>query len=500
MNKHSYLSKNLIKIRLYINSLIIKNSKKFNFSKKIETIIQSISAKRLFVAVFAFILLTFSYLSIPFFYSKTKIQHEIKNQLLEIYNINFLFSDDMEYNFFPWPSYTFENVKILNDNIEKANLEKLKINLNIQNFFSLKDLQVKDIFIKDAKFEIYKNNVTFFLNILENDLSKSGIKILDSYIFFKDTEDEVLLINKINEMNYYYDPKQNENILIVQNEIFNIPYSLEILNNKKKEIIFSKIKINLFKFIMDASFDYSKKIKKGLINIVNNKDKSIINFNINENELIFRLLDQMNNENFDYNGKIYFKPFDLELIGNIQKFKLDNFKNPNSIFVQLLKTEIFNNQNLNITSTLRVKNILPYQKLINLLLNFKIKEGLIDIDNSKFNWSDFADFKISNSLIYLKDKTLVLDGTMDVDIKKYSEIYKFFQTPRNFRKEIKKLNFIFSYNFDEEIIDISNIKIDNQNNLEVSEILKKYVSQENVLKNRIYLKNLINRALKAYSG
>ncbi len=131
MNKHSYLSKNLIKIRLYINSLIIKNSKKLNFSKKIETIIQSISAKRLFVAVFAFILLTFSYLSIPFFYSKPKIQHEIKNQLLEIYNINFLFSDDMEYNFFPWPSYTFENVKILNDNIEKANLEKLKINLNI---------------------------------------------------------------------------------------------------------------------------------------------------------------------------------------------------------------------------------------------------------------------------------------------------------------------------------------------------------------------------------
>ena len=117
MNKHSYLSKNLIKIRLYINSLIIKNSKKFNFSKKIETIIQSITAKRLFVAVFAFILLIFSYLSIPFFYSKPKIQHEIKNQLLEIYNINFLFSNEMEYNFFPWPSYTFENVKILNDNI-----------------------------------------------------------------------------------------------------------------------------------------------------------------------------------------------------------------------------------------------------------------------------------------------------------------------------------------------------------------------------------------------
>ena len=50
------------------------------------------------------------------------------------------------------------------------------------------------------------------------------------------------------------------------------------------------------------------------------------------------------------------------------------------------------------------------------------------------------------------------------------------------------------------MIDISNIEIDNQKNLKVGDILNKLVSQENVLQNRIYIKNLINRAIKAYAG
>ena len=36
--------------------------------------------------------------------------------------------------------------------------------------------------------------------------------------------------------------------------------------------------------------------------------------------------------------------------------------------------------------------------------------------------------------------------------------------------------------------------------LKVGDILNKLVSQENLLQNRIYLKNFINRAIKAYAG
>jgi hypothetical protein len=114
--------------------------------------------------------------------------------------------------------------------------------------------------------------------------------------------------------------------------------------------------------------------------------------------------------------------------------------------------------------------------------------------------SNFADFKISNSLIYLSDNTLVFDGTMNIDVFNYNEIYKFFQTPRNYRKEINNLKFVFSYNFDKEIINISNLQINDQINQKVNVILNQLVSQENLLQNRIYFKNLINKAIKAYSG
>ena len=149
---------------------------------------------------------------------------------------------------------------------------------------------------------------------------------------------------------------------------------------------------------------------------------------------------------------------------------------------------------------IKTDKILPYQKIVDFLLNLKIKEGLIDIDDSKFSWSNYADFEISDSLIFVNNNNLTLDGKLNVEIKNYNEIYKFFQTPRNYRKEVENINFDFSYNFDQEMLNVSNIEIDNQKNLKVGDILNKLISQENVLQNRIYLKNLINRAIKAYAG
>ena len=62
-----------------------------------------------------------------------------------------------------------------------------------------------------------------------------------------------------------------------------------------------------------------------------------------------------------------------------------------------------------------------------------------DISETKFSWLDYVDFQIFDSLLYVKDNNLVLDGNISIDIHNSSEIYKFFQTPRNYREEIKKI-------------------------------------------------------------
>ena len=56
--------------------------------------------------------------------------------------------------------------------------------------------------------------------------------------------------------------------------------------------------------------------------------------------------------------------------------------------------DILNNKNLNISSKINAKQISSFRDLINLSLNIKINEGLVDINQTKFELKNYADFKI----------------------------------------------------------------------------------------------------------
>ena len=49
----------------------------------------------------------------------------------------------------------------------------------------------------------------------------------------------------------------------------------------------------------------------------------------------------------------------------------------------------------------------------------------------------------------MKDNNLFLDAFITININDYNKVYKFFQTPRNYRKQIKKIEFNLNYNFDQ---------------------------------------------------
>ena len=184
----------------------------------------------------------------------------------------------------------------------------------------------------------------------------------------------------------------------------------------------------------------------------------------------------------------------------MSRIKLDQLFNPQKIFAQLLKTQLLNNKNININTSFNAKKIMPFKDLVNLELNFKIDQGMFDINETTFSWLNYVDFKISNSLIYMKNDELVLDGNMTIDINDFNEIYKFLQTPRNYRKEINKMELNFVYNFDQKTTTLNNIKIDGDINNDVNKILDQYISRDTILQNRIYFKSLINRAIKSYAG
>ena len=82
-----------------------------------------------------------------------------------------------------------------------------------------------------------------------------------------------------------------------------------------------------------------------------------------------------------------------------------------------------------------------------------------DLDETSFEWKNFVNLKITDSLLFVKDGELILDGELNINISDYNEVYKYLLTPKKFRKKIQTINFNFSYNFDKKSTNFSNIKV-----------------------------------------
>ena len=168
--------------------------------------------------------------------------------------------------------------------------------------------------------------------------------------------------------------------------------------------------------------------------------------------------------------------------------------------MQLIKTEILNNQNLNIDLNINYKKFLQYQNFTEIFFNFKIQEGLLDIDNTNFKWMKYADFKISDSLIYLDKNQLILNAKLSIDIKNNNEIYKVLQISKNLRPKLEIIELNFNYNFDQQLVDFNDVKINGKIDENVTKILKKIIIKDNKLLNKIYFKNIIKDSIIAYVG
>ena len=496
MIKNNYFVKFLKKIYLSINSLLKKYLNKLNLNN-LSNIARS---NKVFLTIVTTIILFLFYLSIPHVYDKKEIQKELKNQLRDKFSLNFVFSKDFNYKFYPRPHFVVKDSFILENQLKVSDIKKLSIFVSLDNLFSLKNITIKNVILENTNFNLNKNNSDFFTNLLNNNFLNSSFNIKNSNIFFRNVDQEVLFINKIIDMNYYYDSKELKNIVKSENELFNIPYSFNLYNDKSKKKIFSSINFNHLKLQIKNELDYTNNKKKGLINFIYDKNKSKAFYEWNKNSFNFNYFDKLTDSNFSYKGDINFNRFYSIFLGNIKNINLSSLTAYNSLFIQLFKTEILNNKNLNIDLNINGEKISQFQNIINIFLNFKIYEGLIDIDTTKFSWNNYADFEILDSLLYVSKNQLILNGKFIINVKNYDKIYKFLQTSRNLRPEIKNLEFNFNYNFDEQIIDVNNIKIDNQTNENVEKVFKKIILKKNNLQNKIYLKNMIRKAIAAYAG
>ena len=497
MNNHNFFVKILVKLNNFINSQLKKNLNKLNFLFEKDKLLAFLSFKRIFIFNLVLFFSFFSYLSIPYLYDSKKLVVNIKNQLSQNLNLDFNLSNNYKYNLFPRPNFEFEAGSFLNQ-VESRG--EIKVYISPKHLLFPNKIEIEDIIFNKTNFNLNKENYNLFINLLNSNFSNFTLKIKNSNVFYKNIENDVLFINKINELKYSYDIKNSENVLLAENEIFNIPYEIKVTDDSIKEKIISKISFNFINLQIENSFNYSLYKKNGLIKLIHNKNKSEGSYKFEKNLFNFNYLDKSQDQNYKYNGFVSFKPFFSEFSGNMDELNSDILLNSNSILAQLLKTGILNSKNLNINTKINAKKISSFRDLINFSLSARISEGLIDINGTKFDLKNYADFKITDSLIYVDNNNLILDTLISINIKDFNEIYKIFQTPLKNRKKIKKIEFNLSYNFDQQTANLNAIKVDDVINKSVNETLNQLIFKDNQLQNRIYFKNLANKAIKAYSG
>jgi len=218
-------------------------------------------------------------------------------------------------------------------------------------------------------------------------------------------------------------------------------------------------------------------------------------YQINENTL--DIISKDNNKIFK--GVIEFKPFYLVSNFKYQTFRIkDLIENP--LFMEILKSQILNNKNLNALINFDVKNVYDFDRFSDLSIKLKIEEGNYNFSNSNIIWKENVNIGFSDSFLNFGKGKINLNGRTSFNVKNQDEFYKFFQIKKDLRKDIKKIELDFNYDFNDEKITFDNLRIDDRSNKKIEEIVSNFNSKSKKFFNKVTFKNFVNDILAAYFG
>ena len=474
-------------IESYFNNLklLIKNLKKTKLSQN----------NKAFLVSALIILLIVSYYLVPTLYNKELVQLEIKNQIFKKYNIDIKFNNKIKYGLLPKPHFITKNLSILRNDKEIGVVKNFKINVKANNFFSFNEIQFKDLIFNKSDFNIYKEDLVFFEELLKIEPSENKIVIKNSNIFFKDNNDDILFINKIKKSEFYYDSYNLENVLKSKNEIFNVPYKLIIKNDKFNKLVTTEFNSKKIRLNIKNQISYDSKNQQGLMEILFVNKTTALEYKLSDNSLNFYTEDQKDK----YNGLIEFKPFYLKANFNYVGLSTRNWFNENSVLYNLIKSEILKNKNLNVNINLNIKDIIDINELNNLFLNLEIESGDISFSDSNIMWKDDLKIYLTESLLNYDQDEIYLIGKINIEVKDTNDFYKSFQVEKDYRKKIEKIQFDFNYNFTQQNISFNNFEIDNKPSLIIENFVEKFNSNKKFF-NKITFKNFVNDLFKIYFG
>ncbi len=495
MNRPNLFFKQFKKRILSTNSLIEGYFNKFKSIKSSLKKGDFIKNNKVFFSLAAVVILTIGYFLSPTLHNKDILQSKIKNHILKKYNIDIKFNEKLKYGLIPKPHFYSTDVSILREKKEIGKVKFFDFYIDSGTLFSIDKIKIKNLLINEADFNITKDDLVFFEDLLKTEPNENKIYLKKSNIFFKSKNDETLFLNKIYKSQFYYDSINLENVFRSSNEIFNIPYKLMIKNNKFNKDLFISFNSRKIRLNVENNTKYEDEIKKGKLDFLFVNNSKTLIYEIKKNSLEFLTEDKKT-----LMGSLEFKPFylkadlDYEGVSTKELFKKD------SILVDLIKSEILHNENLNVNINLNVKDVINFNELNNLLLKLGLVQGDITLTNSKIMWKDDLEILMKDGVLSYDNSEIFLIGRIFINANDINDFYKSFQVKKINRKPIKNIEFDFVYNFNQNRFQFDNILVNNKTNSDIDNYIDNYNSTGKIFSNKITFKNFINNFFEIYSG
>ena len=491
-NKHAPIRKRFNYLDSKIESFFdrFRNLKKYNHSKKKFYYLDN----KIAISIASLVLLFFSYFLIPVFYKEDLIKNSLKNQILDKHDIEIEFNEKVKYGLFPKPFFYTKNLNIKYDDKVLANSDYVKFYISFKNFFLSENILIKDLVFQDTEFDIKSNNANFFLKSLNSKEKKNKFFFKKSKLFYKDDNDDLLFLSKIDNFSFYYDDVNDYQKVKSYFEVFNIPFRLDIsknISNKNKNIKLSSKKIRLD---IETTMETNSGEIRGLFDIETVNKKNLFKYAINKNSLNFL------STNKNFRGEVNFKPFYFSTDLNFNYISQKKIFKAESLLIDLIDSELLNNPNLNASININIDKIDKFEYLKNFVSNINLADGRIFIKDFNTQWNDSVIIN-SNEIEFLNDddgKKLV--GEIIFNFKDIEKFFRYFQIKRNYRDVFDVIRLDFVYDLTLNKLTMNNIRIDNKSKKKIDNFINQHNKNDKFLFNKVTMRNFIKEFFQIYAG
>ena len=464
-----------------------------NFVKNIYSKIQKTKLdKKIFIFLATILISVIVYFLLPSFYDKNKVRVQLQNQILQQYNFKIILDKNLRYGVFPKPHFLSKNTKIEHDSKIIANSKNTKIFISSKNFLLFNNIKIKNLIFVETDFKINKLNYSYFFNLLNNGTSNQNIDFIKSKFFYLDQNQDVIFLTEMKKLRYLY---QNKFLNRVNSkfEIFNLPVKLSAEHDMLENKIFKKISFNSLRLNIQNDLHYIDNEFKGQLHLnLINKNKTI-NYNLKNKNLYFSTDDNK------LTGEINIKPFFLLSNLRINEIEIKKFFKNDSILVNLLKSEIFNNTNFSGKISIEANNLKDLKNVNAIKFDILFQEGVIRVANIKFTFKNFVVFNINDIDVIVVNNKLKFIGDAKLNFINIDNFYSHFQIKKSYRTDIDKISSNFIFNFDDDFIELDELKIEGIEKKIIEEFLYNFNRDRKNIFNKIVLRNTVKEFFKKIS-